>query len=147
MQSRREFIKKSCVACAGVAGMGVMSTLLSSCSKLPMYSASVDNDNSIILVPVSSFIEGQNLLLVRNKQLEYDILLIKKPDSTYKAFYMKCTHQPNSLVANSSGIHCNIHGSSFDMDGNVLKEPATIPLKKFKVSLTDNVISIDLKNS
>ena len=143
MESRREFIKKSCLACASVAGAGIMSSLLSSCSKLPVYSASIDNN--IIKVPFSSFVEGQNMVLVRNKQLEYDILLLKTPDFSYKALYMKCTHQPNSLVANSTGIHCNIHGSSFDLDGNVLKEPALLPLKKFNVSVGESAVVIDLK--
>ena len=145
MQSRREFIKSSCMACAGIVGLGIISTTLSSCTKLPIYAATVDN--SIISIPVTAFTEGQNMLILRNKQLEFDILLIKKPDTTYKALYMKCTHEASGLVANSSGIYCNLHGSSFDLDGNVLKEPALLPLKKFKVATSNNLISIDLKNT
>jgi len=79
-------------------------------------------------------------------QVAYDILLVKKSTEEYLAIYMKCSHQENPVTATTTGLFCSSHGSRFDLDGNVTKEPATAPLKKFKTAIIDNQIVIDLKS-
>lgn len=77
-------------------------------------------------------------------QVPYDILVVKKSDSDYNAIYMKCSHQENAVTATETGLFCSAHGSRFDLDGNVLKEPALQPLKKFKTEITGQTLVIDL---
>lgn len=138
--NRRNFIQKSCTACIGLAGMGY---LLQGCaSGLPVFTSTLNKKN--ISVPLSKFSEFKtNLLLVRNSGLEFDILLVKKGEA-YKALSMECTHQSASLTPTSTKIICSAHGSVFDLDGNVLKEPALQPLHQFKTSVNDQVINIYL---
>jgi Rieske Fe-S protein len=84
------------------------------------------------------------MVLVRNPKLEFDILLIRINENSYNALLMKCTHQDNALTANKSGLYCSAHGSTFDLEGNVTKEPALTPLKKFKTEVSNSSVTINL---
>ena len=95
-------------------------------------------------VPMSSFGES-NVLILRNDQMEFDVLLVKRSDSEVTALQMKCSHQDNSLTANKNGLFCSAHGSTFDLDGKVTKEPALNPLKKFKTEINNQNIIVYLK--
>ncbi len=139
MKTRREFIKDTCTACLGTAFLGFTFSQLTSCASLPVYKtklslASVD-------VPLTSFVES-NLVIVRDLQMPFDILVVKKSDQEYKAIYMKCSHQENPVTATKNGLYCSAHGSSFDLDGRVMKEPALKPLTIFETQLNENSISI-----
>ena len=140
---RRQFIKSSCSACIGAAATGLLFSQLTSCAPaFPVYKAKFDK--GIIQVPLTSF-ETSNLVIVRDLQMDFDILLIKKSSEDYQAIYMKCSHQSNPLTATSSGLFCSAHGSSFDLDGKVRTEPATGPLQKFKTELQDTNVTINFK--
>lgn len=97
-----------------------------------------------IKVPLSSFIDKNKVLIVRNEQTVFDILLVKISDTNYNALLMQCTHQDNPLTATKSGLFCSAHGSTFDLQGNVTKEPALSPLKKFKTEVNNSFIEIFL---
>jgi cytochrome b6-f complex iron-sulfur subunit len=144
MTSRREFVKISCGLCAAISGAGILSTFLQSCTSIPVIAASPENQK--ISVPENSF--GENiLLLVRAKSLENDILLVKEKQEsvfTYRALLMRCTHQEQPLTVQGSKIHCAAHGSEFDLNGNVTKEPALDPLAKFPVTLNNGIITIQI---
>ena len=137
---RRKFIQRGCSTCVGLTGLGF---LLQSCgTALPVLKSVAENKTFV--VPVSKFEELKtSLLLIRNSQLENDILLVKK-DNAYKALFMKCTHEGVGLTATASKIVCSAHGSVFDFDGQVVKEPALRPLREFKTDITDNNIIIHL---
>ncbi len=138
--NRRNFIQKSCATCIGLTGMGF---LLQGCaSSLPVFSTTINKKN--ISVPVSKFQDLKtNLLLIRNSSLEYDILLVKKGEE-YKALSMECTHQSASLTPTATKIICSAHGSVFDLDGNVIKEPALQPLHQYKTIVNNQSINIYL---
>lgn len=139
---RREFIKSSCISCASLVGVSALTSILNSCASLPVLK--INSSEKMVAVPLSSFIENQNLLIVKNPQLEFDILVIKKKDNTYNALYMQCSHQSQPLTANKSGLFCASHGSSFDLEGNVTLQPATQPLKKFKTEIENTNLNIYL---
>ena len=139
---RRDFLRSSCISCVGAAALGVSLVELSSCSPaLPTYKTSFKGNT--IDVPVASFGES-NLLIIRDMQVEFDILLVRKSAEDYRAIYMKCSHRSNPVSATATGLYCPSHGSTFDLDGNVLKEPATAPLQKFKTQLNNQTITITL---
>lgn len=139
---RRNFIKQSCKLCASIAGISLLMNSLESCSPLNYYESQVDQ--GIISVPISNFTEGSNMVIVKNEKLEYDIALIKNESQIYKAFELKCTHQANSLVATKTGFFCNLHGSSFDLNGKVNNNPATTNLREYKVTFNSEIINIKL---
>lgn len=143
MKTRRDFLKDTCAACLGTAFLGFTFTQLTSCSSLPVYKT--DLTRKLVNVPLSGFAES-NLVIVRDLQVPFDILLVKKSEQEYNAIYMKCTHQENQVTATKNGLYCSSHGSTFDLDGNVTKEPALLPLKKFKTEIRDTQLSIDLNS-
>jgi Rieske Fe-S protein len=143
MKTRREFLKDTCTACLGTAFLGFTFSSLTSCSSLPIYKT--DLSQKLVSVPLSNFAES-NVVIVRDLQMPYDILLVKKSEGEYRAIYMQCSHQENPVTATKDGLFCSAHGSTFDLDGNVTKEPALRPLKQFRNSVADNKILIDLNS-
>ncbi|WP_377116727.1 QcrA and Rieske domain-containing protein [Mucilaginibacter litoreus] len=102
-----------------------------------------DNSN-LIKINADSFGPGKgNMLVLRTKQLEYDILLIKNAEN-YKALYLRCTHEGVGLTPAANKIFCSAHGSVFDLDGKVVKEPALRPLQSYPTELINNQIIIHL---
>ena len=113
-------------------------TLLEGCKSIPVVKASAENNS--LRVPLSSFGESK-YVFVRAAGMESDILLVKKTDGTFTALLMQCTHEAQPLTVSGSSIYCASHGSSFDLNGNVTKEPATKPLQKYFVTIeTDSVL-------
>ncbi len=142
MQNRREFIKQSCSLCAGIAGLGIPTTQLTGCAPMPIFKAEIKKNS--VQVPLSSFIESNNMITVSINQMEFNILLIKKFDGNFAALEMKCSHQANPLTAGKTGLYCSTHGSAFDLEGNVTKEPALLPLKIYKTELNNSSVEIFL---
>jgi len=96
-------------------------------------------------VPISSFGDS-TVLILRDIQMPFDVLLVKKSIEEYLALYMQCTHQENPVTATENGLYCSAHGSSFDLEGNPTKEPASKPLKRFTTEYKINSITIDLNS-
>ncbi|MEO5643011.1 MAG: Rieske (2Fe-2S) protein [Bacteroidia bacterium] len=142
MNSRRNFLKKTCGFCVALGGIGFASSLLESCSSVPMIKASAANNK--VSVPVNAFATDKPYVLVRVNSLENDILLVRNADGTFNGLYMKCTHQDQPLSVSGNGLHCSAHGSSFDLEGNVTQSPATLPLKKYKATQNGESIIIQL---
>ena len=136
---RREFIKKSCFSCMAL-GAGVAIPSLSSCATMPIIKTSIESNKTTIAS--SNFVNGINALLVRPKNLDYDILVVKKSDASYDAFLMQCTHNQFALSCNKSQIFCSSHGAEFDFEGNVVKGPAEKKLKTFQVIVRDNLLDV-----
>lgn len=126
--------------CLGAVGLGLIASQASSCSPLPIYRTV--EDKNILTVPFSAFVEEKNMLIVRDTNMDFDILVLKKADGNYSAMLMKCTHQDNPLTANANGFFCASHGSTYNLDGEVTKEPALTPLKKYKIELNNTSILI-----
>lgn len=139
---RRAFIKAGCGFCAAVATMGAVGSLLEGCKPGDLI-FNTTPAGGIITVPLEKFLNNK-LVIVRVKQLEYDLLLVKENESTFNALAMQCTHRQQPLVVTSTGLICNEHGSRFDLSGNVTRDPATKPLLKFKTELDGNNVLIRL---
>lgn len=107
----------------------------------PLYKAAAQNQQ--VLIPASAFSTGKKMLVVRTEQLENDILLVQK-DEGYLALYLQCTHEGVGLTPMSSKIVCTAHGSVFDLEGKVLKEPALKPLTTFHTEIVNSNIIIHL---
>lgn len=137
---RRTFITHTAALCIAP---GLVSSLLNSCKSAASFT-SATYEPGIIKVPLASFAEGVQRLNVRDKRLDYDLLLIKKPENSYKAIYMKCTHEDSPVSASSTSIFCPSHGSQFDLDGNVMKDPALLPLRIYPSKVENEFIIISI---
>jgi Rieske Fe-S protein len=137
---RRDFIKKGCSLCA-LIGAGIMMETLSSCSPLPIYKTEIHN--KVVTVPLSLF-EKSELQLIRVNSIGYDIALRKDAGNIYTALLLQCTHADNELTSTGNGFICSVHGSRFDVNGNVTEGPAMQPLKQFRTEIKDQQILIIL---
>jgi len=134
---RRQFIKSACVACAGMA---ITLPFLNGCgTPAQLIQASLNGDE--LHVPLTAFAE-KNYVIVRSKQLEFDVFLKKESDGCYKAVLMRCTHRNNPVQRTSNGFVCHEHGSRFDEQGLVLTEPPVKKLIKLPTTIKQSYIHI-----
>jgi cytochrome b6-f complex iron-sulfur subunit len=72
------------------------------------------------------------------------VIVIHTSQEQFKAFSANCTHL--GCVVEYRGedrlLHCNCHGSVFDLNGKNLQGPATTPLEPLKVSRNNTNIII-----
>ncbi len=137
--SRREFLRSACGIC-GLAIAAPSLLLLPGCaSTMPVFKGAT-LDAQKLKVPASAF-ASNNMMIVRNGQLDWDILLVKNSDN-YKALQLKCTHRDQPLSATSTLLHCNEHGSEFDLEGKVTHGPARNNLRTYPALLENDTIII-----
>jgi Rieske Fe-S protein len=125
-----------------LASLSALPFILNSCTSISLISLEPEGER--IAVPVAGFLPEENLKIIRSKNLEYDILLVKDQTGDHKALLMQCTHMDNILSANRSGLTCTMHGSRFDLKGQPLNGPASKPLRSFKVMEENNHLIIFL---
>ncbi len=128
--SRRELLR-SCLRAAGAAA--VLLPALGGCRSsvlLPepgSFSATFDvttltTDGAWLMTPTDGT-DGAPILIVRIE------------DGMYEAISTLCTHMGCPLRSPVGGIiTCTCHESTFDLHGNVLHDPATRPLKRYRVT-------------
>jgi Rieske Fe-S protein len=138
---RRKFIKDSCALCMAV-GTGIFaSSLLNSCSTIPLYKAkSIDKK---IKVPLTQF-EKHNYIIVRPLDFNFDITVFKDNNSQFRSIVMECTHADNPLQFTGKEFHCSLHGSVFNSAGDVKKGPAEKKLKTLLTEVENNEVVIHL---
>jgi cytochrome b6-f complex iron-sulfur subunit len=140
MTNRRTFIKNSCLACISLSSLGI---LIESCGVTYQVLRPELQTNQLHVL-ISVFDINKNApIIIRNKKLEYDILLVKE-NNEFIALQMKCTHNGVALNLAGNQLVCNAHGSLFNFEGNSTKEPAIEPLKIYKTKTTDTEIIITI---
>jgi Rieske Fe-S protein len=144
---RRNFIRKGCVACLSVAGIGV---LAASCTSSQFVTGKLSDDG--ITVDPEDFAVKKNgketyrsFIIVRNDALQYPICLYRFNEKEYSAVWMQCSHQGTELQVSGEYLHCPAHGSEFNSRGKVSNGPANKDLRSFPVTVSDNQLFIDLR--
>jgi nitrite reductase/ring-hydroxylating ferredoxin subunit len=140
---RRKFLVSSCRACL-LAGAGWLISDLSACSPSAKVMTLPISDDTIRL-PLTSFTTDA-MPIVRPNGWYYDIAVRKTSTDQYEALLLECTHQQNQLIVNPNGFKCMLHGSQFNVNGQVTKGPAELPLKQFKTSIDQGNLIIKLKS-
>ena len=140
---RRQFIKSSCNVCM-LAAAGYLLPKLEGCSPATYAVFKTDIVDKKITIPLAMFATSP-IQFVRPKGWYYDIAVQQKPDNTYTAILLQCTHQANQLIpAAKNGYTCSLHGSQFDENGLVRKGPASKPLQQYKTSVENNNLIIEI---
>jgi nitrite reductase/ring-hydroxylating ferredoxin subunit len=140
---RRKFLTSACKACL-LAGAGFLISDLTACSpstkiiRLPIM-------QDAVRFPAASF-ATESIQIVRPAGWYYDIAVRKTGADQYEALLLECTHQQNQLVVSPNGFKCNLHGSQFNLNGEVVKGPAERALRKFSASLDQDQVVIQLKS-
>lgn len=139
---RRDFIKQACGLCASLVGISLVLPAVTACSPLKTVMGVVKQGT--IDVALSNFTEENNMVIVRNNDFDYDLVVVKYPDGNYRSFQLQCTHRANPLVATKTGFFCNLHGSKYALDGSVTQAPATTNLKEYNLQVSTDKITIKI---
>jgi nitrite reductase/ring-hydroxylating ferredoxin subunit len=141
---RRKFLTSACKACF-FAGAGIFLGDALACSPsikiihLPVL------QNSYVSLPVTAF-ANDAVQVIRPEGWLYDIAARKISTGQYEALLLECTHQQNQLMVDPNGYRCALHGSRFDLEGQVVKGPAETALKKYATRLDMGQLIIQLKS-
>jgi len=140
---RRSFIKKGCVACAGLSFLGV---LVQSCQSVKYVGGELGESG--ITVPLTAFDTKKGhypYVIVRNDELQFPICVYRISETAYSALLMRCSHQGAELQVAGDQLVCPAHGSEFDKMGKVTQSPAIADLRKFPVIIKNDQLFIDLR--
>ena len=89
-------------------------------------------DNQVT-VPLSLF-DSQPFQVISPEKFQYEIAVEKKPDNTYAALLLKCTHYQNQLTVTGK----------FDKAGNVIRGSEELSLEKLDTRIIKNNLLIHL---
>ena len=140
---RRQFIKNTCRVCL-LGGAGIAALSINACSpKVGNSLAKPNVVNNKISIPITLF--NTNLLqIITPNNYPYEIAVQKLNDTKYQALLLKCTHYDNQLTPTGNGYNCQLHGSTFNANGQVIKGPADQPLLILKTTTSTSEIIIQL---
>ena len=131
-------------------GFLVAPAILEGCGGTKYITAPIEGSNMI--VPLSAFeiikednIQYRQYLIVQNDTLQFPICVYRIAPETYKALWMKCTHQGTELHVFGNKLQCPAHGSEFSNTGAVQNGPASENLKTFAIALDGTALKIDLR--
>lgn len=139
--TRKDFLVTAGKGICGLAIAAGATSWLAGCAvaKQSVYKAQLQEKK--VAVPVTLFAE-KNMQVVEAPGWQYNILVVKEKDLSYKVLLMKCTHQGFRLTPDRNGLHCNLHGSTFDLEGEITNGPAAKPLTSFPVTVEKDFILI-----
>ena len=80
--------------------------------------------------------------------LDRPAVLVRLPNGDYEALSAKCTHLGCTVAFKPANdiFYCNCHGSEFNIDGNVLRGPAELPLPRYVVSISGKDIYVSTQS-
>lgn len=139
--TRREFLVAFGTGCAALA-VG----WLPGCATVPVYRGNVHDGSLSLSETEFAMASGdKNALVIRAPQMENAVILLRLPDTSYRALSAVCTHQGCEVRPASDRLQCPCHGSAFSLEGEVLRGPAKKPLPVYPVRIADGQITIEVR--
>lgn len=135
--NRRDFLKRSCTACAGLALIPLASTIEGCASAAPAL-AIKDGE---LLVPLDTLGKG-NSAIVKAKGLSGKLMISKRSDGSYTALELNCPHKGGPIKEKEGQLVCGWHGSAFDLEGQLLKGPSKSGLKTYPIEADGNMLRV-----
>ena len=142
---RRNFIKSACITC----GAALTLALLENCAGNEDPKPAGSSNNPGTNPPSGTFTldlnSSQNNALKNVGGYVYqNRVIIINTASGYVALSAACTHNgcTVSYASSANRLNCPCHGGAFDINGNVVAGPPPTPLKKYTVSVNENILTI-----
>lgn len=146
--NRKDFLVKGCIGC--LSALAVSSGFIS-CSTTTQYLSGKLGKDGITLDKADFKLsqkgnsDYRSFVIVRNDALKFPICVYRHDENNYTALWMQCAHQGAELQASGDMLTCPAHGSEFNNKGVVTNGPASRNLRTFPVTITDNVLFIDMR--
>jgi len=149
--SRREFLNRTISGAKSIALGSFTIALINACSSDDGDSnptgPGLESSELTVDVTESANIPLQNVggivALGANSIDSKGLFVVRKSETVVDVFSRECTHQACVVSAFSGNTAtCNCHGSQFSITGQVLRGPASSPLKKYSATINGNIITI-----
>jgi Rieske Fe-S protein len=149
--NRRDFVRRSCVACLGATALGPL-LALEGCA--PTLFATGRLNNNGVMLDLKEFVlpsrgrEQQTFrsyVVVRHDDLAYPIGVFRQGPAEFTALWLQCSHLGAELQVSGEALQCPAHGSEFSNRGAVTNGPADVPLRTFPVTVDNQELFIDLR--
>jgi cytochrome b6-f complex iron-sulfur subunit len=133
--SRREFLSLAGAALGAAA---------SGCAGVPVLQPLVDEGRISISLDELTTTGGTNqAVLVDAPQRKYPVIVTYQHGKP-RAFSSRCTHQGCRVQPNKGFLVCTCHGSSFTLEGEVVRGPASSPLEELPARLEGGRIYVEV---
>lgn len=138
--NRREFLEKSG---AGILGSVLAISIGAGCAITKTYRSSVQNGRIVIETRQHPelLIAGGSIIIEPDGMLG-PIILINTDGKTFNAVSAVCAHMGCTVGVTKNFLLCPCHGSTYDLEGKVVRGPAAKSLYKFKTEVENGTISI-----
>ena len=93
-------------------------------------------------VQIAEALGAKGVVKVRANGSPEDIALMQLADGSLRALGMTCSHLGCQVRPGGDFLVCPCHGSTFDLEGEVVRGPAEKALNRYEVSENDNEINI-----
>lgn len=138
---RRRFLRVAAAGCSLASGW-----VLSACASVPTMHATVHSGRArLARADLDAAFDGGNALLVQSDVLPEQIYLIRDGDGTLLAAVGgTCTHLGCQVRPANAFFRCPCHGSTFTLEGDVVRGPAPKPLSRYQFNVIDDYLEIEL---
>lgn len=92
-----------------------------------------------------SSLDAEGRAVVAGEPLPAAVLVQRRPDGTYRAVSLRCTHRGCRVAPAGDRLACPCHGSEFTFEGEVLEGPASRPLARHSVELHGERLIVGLQ--
>jgi Rieske Fe-S protein len=142
--SRREFLAQTgkVILVPGLTFSGALS-----CAVTATYRGVVRDGR--LLVDIKLYPELENPgggVIFELQDLPKPILLINVDGKNFKAISAMCTHMGCTVSLSKNFILCPCHGSTYNLEGKVLRGPAQKDLKNYKLKKNNGRIVININS-
>jgi Rieske Fe-S protein len=144
---RREFLKHLGHASSAAFAIPLLSTLHAGCATgLASYRAT-QTDGQIILdldeYPILQEIGGA--IEIELLQSPDNLIIVRTSEKSVTALSPECTHLGCTVRKEPSFFRCPCHGSTYDLEGQVVRGPAERALDRYQAQLDENRVVITLE--
>lgn len=131
--SRRTFLAGTGLALGGLLG----------CATAITYQATVVDGGISLTRSELQLLGGTDKpIIVKADDLPDPILLIPIGENNFRAVSGRCTHLGCHVRPSGNFLVCPCHGSTFDLEGQVVRGPAQSPLEIYPVKAKETEIEI-----
>jgi nitrite reductase/ring-hydroxylating ferredoxin subunit len=128
IMDRRLFLLNTCRACAALA-VAPLAASLEGCAA-PAKALAVKD--SFLEVPLDA-LGSAGSAIVKAEGLPNKLYIARRADGGYTAVELSCPHKGGPVQEKDGRLVCQWHGSTFELDGRLIKGPSKQDLKRYPV--------------
>ena len=135
--SRRDFMTRISLA-------GLACAELTACAGTPRYLGVAEGGVlALNRAEIEALLGEHSAIVVSAPGWEEPLVLSRDPDGAFQAVGSKCTHMGCQVRPGGRFLTCPCHGSTFDLEGHVVRGPAVRALAQYRVSETSNALEVN----